>query len=154
MSYLRIRGVLGLLLAMSLALPAYTCSGYRAPDGKLVSTIPVGADSSAYVATDVPHRPLEKFDATAIGSWLTVFAYLWPLLLLAAEAWRPPFGRHWVASFLGLSLPAASAWWICNAVVWGHIAYGAVLSLVVLGGLWLVALRELLDRRRSRAGLR
>jgi hypothetical protein len=152
MSFLRLRGALGLLLALTLALPAYTCDGYRAPTGELVDRIPQGADSTAYVAAEVPHRPLEKFDATEVGSWLTLLAYTWPLLLFAAQTLRSRLTAHWVASLLAIVFPIASAWWINVAVVLGDMAYGAVASLALLLALWIVALWELRDgRRRLRA---
>ena len=154
MSLLRMRGALAVLLAATLALPAYTCSGYRAPDGELVSTIPAGVDSAGYVATQVPHRPIEDFEIADPWPWLTLLAYAWPLLLFGAESLRPRFAQGRVATALGISLPLASAWWIYSLVISGRIAYGAVISLAALAGLWGIAVWEALARRRARALLR
>ena len=150
MSFLRARSILSALLLLSLALPAYTCAGYRAPDGAVVNAIPRGADSASYVPVDIPHRPLEQFDATEARSWATLLAYLWPLLLLAATRWRPKFAAHWTSSLLAFALPIASAFWIYTAVVIGTVAYGAVVSYLVISALWLLAVAELRARRRIR----
>lgn len=154
MFLLRMRGALAVLLAATLALPAYTCSGYRAPNGELVNAIPAGVDSTGYVATDVPHRPIEDFQISEPWPWLTLLAYSWPLLLVGAASLRPRFAQSWMASVLGMALPLASAWWIYSLVISGSIAYGGVLSLGALGALWLIAVWEAFARRRARALLR
>lgn len=143
MPWHRMKAALALLLLLTLTLPAYTCSGYRAPSGELVDAIPAGADSAAYVPAEVPHRPLKKFDATEPRQWLTLLAYSWALLLVAAETWRPRIRRTRPATALWLLLPLASAAWIRWNVILGDIAYGGVLSLAALAALWLLALWEL-----------
>ena len=84
----RLKTVATLALVASLTLPAYTCPGYVAPDGKLVTEIPKGGDSSQYRPTEIPHYPLQgKLDVTAIDFWYTIIVYGWPLPMLAAR-WR------------------------------------------------------------------
>ncbi|MGH7655918.1 MAG: hypothetical protein ACREN6_14775 [Gemmatimonadaceae bacterium] len=144
------RTVLSVALALTLALPATTCAGYRAPNGELVSTIPQGADSSKYVAAKIPHRPLEDFSVKELSSWLTLVAYLWPLLLLAAVAWWPGFRMHWTFFVLALGLPLASSCWIGLVVAVGDIAYGALLSFAILAALFALGVAELLARNRRR----
>ena len=146
----RIRALLALVLVATLALPAYTCEGYRAPDGALVDEVPAGADSSAYVAAEVPHRPLEDFDARTLTAWGKLSLYLWPLFVVAAL-----FARHgWRGSKPLLAveavLPPVSAWFLLNAVVVGDIAYGAVISLISLTALWIVGFVDFVRSRRGR----
>lgn len=143
MSLHRVKTALAFLLVLTLTLPAYTCDGYRAPSGELVDAIPAGADSSAYVAAEVPHRPLKQFDATEARQWLTLLAYSWALLLVAVETWRPRTRRTRTATGLWLLLPLASAAWIQWHVIVGDIAYGGVLTLAVLAVLWVLSLWEL-----------
>ena len=145
------RGLLALLLASTVALPAYSCSGYRTPAGEIVSTIPAGADSADYTPTEVPHWPLEDFEPAGPWSWLTLFLYAWPLMLFAAESRKPRIAQSWTASLISVLLPLVSAWWIYSVVVAGRIKYGAVLSLASLACLWMIALRDAFTLRRARA---
>jgi hypothetical protein len=150
-SFLRMRSVLSVALALTLALPATTCAGYRAPNGELVSTIPQGADSSKYVAAKIPHRPLDDFSVKELSSWLTLVAYLWPLALLAAIVWRPKFQTHWAFFIIALGFPLASSWWVRLVVALGDIAYGGLLSFSILAALFVVGVAELLMRNRGRS---
>ena len=92
----RMRGAACLALALSLALPAYTCAGYIAPDGSLVTQLPHGADSSRYHPTRIKHYPLQRHSPTSSPYWpassplwYTLLAFLWWVPVLGARALRP-----------------------------------------------------------------
>lgn len=142
------RAVFALVLAATLALPAYTCDGYRAPDGSLVDAVPAGADSTEYVAAQVPHRPIEDFDAASLESWSTLSLYLWPLLVVAALLVRDHWRGSWPLLAVELVLPPVSAWIMLNAVILGDIAYGAAISLVSLTLLWIIGVVDFVILRR------
>jgi len=146
---IRLRAALAFVLVATLALPAYTCDGYRDSAGKLVESIPSGADSAAYTPTKVPHRPIETLDLTAGRTWLILATYLWPLAVVGVLAWRPRVRGRWPFMAVELVLVCASAWIIQWVVVIGDIAYGAVVSLVALGLMAAVAVADFVMHRKS-----
>ena len=79
----RIKGLAALLLLGSLALPQSTCAGYRAPDGKFVTTIPRDAAPGTYQPMVQRDYAFDDFRPTEFGSWLNIAAFVWPVALLA-----------------------------------------------------------------------
>ena len=149
-SFVRARAVAALLLVATLSLPAYTCDGYRAPDGEIVLAIPAGADSAAYTPTPIPHRPIEELEVTNPKFWLVLLTYFWPLALVGVRLRWPARQRHWLMVAMEIALPPLSVWFILVVVVLGELAYGAVLSVVALTALWLLTLGEVWQRREER----
>jgi hypothetical protein len=137
------------VLASCLALPAYTCDGYRGPGEEVVRTVPVGADSSRYTPVEVPHRPIEGFELREPSTYITLLAYTWPLLLLGARVtWRR--GRASRAlNWAEVPVAAGSSWMVWVIATTGDPAYGSYLAgaanLILLGA----AIAELIQRRRS-----
>ena len=147
----RIRLVAALVLASALTMPAYTCSGYAAPDGTLVSSIPSGADSAAYRPAQVPHRPLDGFELRSLDSWTTLLAFIWPfpLLLLRARAKGRVLVRivRWSAPPLAL-LSSGVIWWNANT---GNVAYGTFVAVGANVILLAIAIGDLVLTHRSAA---
>ena len=145
----RTRAVATVLLATALLLPAYTCEGYRSAQGELVENIPSGADSAAYTPTKIPHRPLESFDPTVAGDWLTLLAYLWPILVLGLRL-RPSPGRldrvmHW-SEFLFAPASAVVVYYVAAI---GDVAYGTYLAYAANATLFSAGILEFVKRRRA-----
>ena len=137
------------LLATTLLLPAYTCAGFRSPQGELVDSIPAGADSSTYAPARIPHRPVESFDTSDANDWITLLAYLWPLGVLGLRL-RPSPGRldrvmHWGE----LLIAPLSAGVIYLVATKGRIAYGSYLAYAANATLFAAAIAEFVRRRRS-----
>lgn len=142
------RTAAALVLLATLTLPAYTCDGYRAPNGELVDKIPAGADSASYSAAEVPHRPIEHVDVASVQFWLRLVAYTWALALLGLRMLWPAHRNAAPLVVLELLLPLVGAWIILSIVVAGDTAYGTVIALSATALLWLLALAPLLRRKR------
>ncbi len=145
------RIVAAVLLATSFCLPQYTCDMYRAPDGKVMGTVPHGTDPSQYTPFKERHYAWEDLTWSDLSSWLVAVAFFWPVPVLAVGLRTR---RRWVsraATWLEPLLVAGSVYviWVFSSL--GQRAVGAYVGLGASGlyGLgWLYALRV---RWRGRA---
>ncbi len=146
----RTRSVATILLASALALPAYTCDGYRTPQGELVGSIPAGADSATFTRARVPHRPIQQFDPTEFSEWLTLLAYTWPILVLGLRLRGKPVRLERALHWGELLCAPAAALVIYYVAATGEVAYGSYLAWAANTTLFGVAILEF--RRRRAAG--
>ena len=152
----RVRLPAALLLALCIALPSYTCPGYVAPDGTVVSSIPDAADSAAYQSTRIAHYPLEDRGPTDGWFWITVAAFGWPLPILLLRRYRP---RSAPARFLTAAEPVlalGSGYLIYAMASMGRPAFGTWLALAANGAMlavWLAERLRLRARERPREAM-
>jgi hypothetical protein len=148
----RTRTIATILLASALALPAYTCDGYRSPQGELVESIPADADSAGYTPARIPHRPIGEFDATELSEWLTLLAYTWPILILGMRLRGRPARLERAMHWAELICAPAAAVMIYYVAATGKIAYGTYLAWAANATLFAAAIAEFLRRRRAAGG--
>jgi hypothetical protein len=133
------------VLALSLALPvsiATSCNQYTAPDGRVVTGIPAGADSSRYKPVEIRQYAWSNTDAS--GQVLVAACFLWPLPLLAYAV----FGkRRMLKQVLWYTEPVfavGSAWLVWSIANLGARpavgAYRAIIGDAAYGALWLTEL--------------
>lgn len=138
----RLKSVAALALVASLTLPAYTCPGYVAPDGKVVTEIPKGGDSSRYRPTRISHYPLQgRLDVADVDFWYTIVVYGWPLPIVAYR-WRRrrTTTSRWLR-FVEPVLAAGSSVAIYRLASVGELAVGTYVALganvaYMAGWLW------------------
>jgi hypothetical protein len=91
------------------------------------------------------------------GDWggvLTVAAFCWPALLLAAALKWPRFGESWLTHLLELAACGGSAWLISLlAGLFGHPLYGAYIAFTAIGLYACAALWGLIGDLRALWGL-
>ena len=116
----------------ALALPAYTCHGYVAPNGQTFTSIPRGADSAAFRPTEIAHYPMEGVTPSDAEFWTAIFLYAWPLAWLGLRQSRRIARHRTTAAIVQALLAFAASYLILYAATWGKWASGAY---VVLGAL-------------------
>jgi hypothetical protein len=141
------------LLSIALLLPQYTCRMYRALEGKVVSSIPDGADSSAYKAFRERHYAWEDAAWRQPSTWLPPALFLWPVpVLVFWGRLRGSWARRsrWIVE---TTLLAASIYFIWAQSDVGQRAVGAYLG-IAANGLYAVACmietRDVWGRARQR----
>jgi hypothetical protein len=149
----RIKQVAAALLVLSLALPAYTCSGYVAPDGSTVSEVPPGANPAAYTPTRIPHYAIEKWAPTEGRFWLAILAFGWPIPLLLLQRRSTARTSPWLWRAEPICALAAG-WFIVVSASVGRLASGTYVALGATAALliaWLIEASRAWVRRPSRA---
>lgn len=146
----RTRALATILLASALALPAYTCDGYRSPQGELVESIPAGADSAAYAPAQIPHRPIQPFDPTELNDWVRLLAYTWPILVLGLRLRGRPARLDRVLHWTELLCAPASALGVYSIAETGRVAYGSYIAFAAIATLFAVTILEFIQRRSAR----
>jgi hypothetical protein len=134
----RVKTVAAALLAIALLLPQYTCRVYRSPEGKVVSSIPDGADPSAYRAFRERHYAWEDAAWRQPTTWLYPALFMWPVpvLILGRRLGRTRARRvHWIVE---TTLVATSIYFIWALSDLGQRAVGAYLG-IAANGLYAVA---------------
>jgi hypothetical protein len=106
----RLSALGALLVAISFALPFYTCTRHVDASGEVVEVeegAPLPPGVTAVVETT---RPIEGFDLTDPETWPLAFAFLWPLALVGARALWPRLRGLRALSALEVLLIAGSGW--------------------------------------------
>ena len=150
----RVKHIASALLLISLALPAYTCVGYEAPDGTTVTWIPPGADSADYAPTRITHYFIEVWSPEKWEFWVTVLAFTWPLGLLLLRRQRSLRGALW---WVEPACALLAGWFIVVSASWGRLAAGAYMALGANSSLllaWVAEARQRWVARDARAELR
>ena len=149
MNSTRIKALAAVLLAATLALPQSTCSGYRGPDGKFVTSIPRSAAPNTYQPAVKREYAYDDTHLNQLDTWFRVCVFLWPLPVLAITKKRrlSHVGR-WVWLIEPL-LVLVSGWTIwASAAVFGDPAIGAFVALganLIYLGAWISELwREII----------
>ena len=125
-----------LVLLSSLALPQATCSGYRAPNGDFVTSVPVGAP---------------QFRFGDASTWLDLGVFLWPLPLLAIGGRARHRGLGLATWFMELVLALGAVWYVWfSATLFVRPAIGAYLAIGALAGYVVVWTLEAWSRTRAR----
>jgi hypothetical protein len=139
------RVALTLVLLSTMWMPAYTCAGYRAPDGAVVQSIPAGADSAAFVPVQVPHVPIREAELRTLDGWISLWPYVWIVPVLAFATWRP---QNKAPDLITAGLGPFVAWVLTFRLV-GSLAYGTYVALAATAGLWFLAIGALVTRWRQ-----
>lgn len=127
-----LRGIASLAMLAALALPAYTCDGYVAPNGQTVTSIPKGADSAAFRPTRIAHYPIENTTPSNEDFWWAVIPYAWPVAWLGLRRPRRIARHRATLAMTQAFLAVATGYLTLYAYTWGEWASGAY---VVLGAL-------------------
>jgi hypothetical protein len=116
------------LLALAFFLPQFTCSAYRAPDGRVVAQPPPDSTGQRYERVDQAHYVWEDPQPSDVGWWLIVLAFAWPIpmLFLRRHALER---RKWLSSVLEGALLVGSAYVIWDFSGLGRRALGAFVGL-------------------------
>ena len=146
----RIREIAAAVLLLALALPAYTCAGYVAPDGSKVTDIPKGADSAQYLATRISYYPLHDKHATDVGLWVTILAFTWPIPLVAYRRRRRDTPQSGRLAGVEIVIAVASAYFIYGYAAVGRLAVGTYLALATNVALLSCALADARNAWRAR----
>jgi hypothetical protein len=112
------------LLIVSLALPLSKCTHYQDSGAEGGTTT-----AQAEVAWVDYQWALESFDPVNAGDWLTIFAFVWPILALAVLRRRERGAAAMIVRALEPLLIAGSAWWLyVSAHVVAEPAIGAYVA--------------------------
>ena len=121
-----------LLVAVSFALPFYTCTHHVDANGEAVEVeegAPLPPGVTAVVETT---RPIEGLDLTDPETWPLAVAFLWPLALVGARALWPRLRALGMLSALEALLIAGSGWVFQAYSSVGDRAWGAYVAFVGL----------------------
>jgi hypothetical protein len=144
-----LRGIASLAMLAALALPAYTCSGYVAPNGQIFTGIPTGADSAAFRPTQIAHYPMEGVTPSDAETWWVIFAYGWPVAWLGLRRSRR-IARHRATLAITQGLLAVAAGFLIFGSMMGKLASGTYVALGALSILLGDALYDLWTIIRTR----
>ena len=146
----RVKGLAALLLLGALLLPQSTCAGYRAPDGRFVTTIPRGAAPGSYLPMVQRAYAFDDVRLAEPGSWLKLVAFLFPIpLLVVATRSRSARLRAYVY-VLEPVLAAGSGYLIWfSAALFATPAAGAYLAVGALTVYFVASSVELWRRWRE-----
>ena len=121
-----------LLVAISFALPFYTCTRHVDASGEAVEVeegAPLPPGVTAVVETT---RPIEGFDFSDPETWPLAISFLWPLALVGARALWPRLRGLRALSALEVLLIAGSGWVFQAYSSVGDRAWGAYVAFVGL----------------------
>ncbi len=132
-----------LLLLVSLMLPMATCTSYENEEGRQVSVDDIENLPEGVHKVVQSEYALEGFDPLNGEDWLTVLAFVWPVLTIAALWWKPR-GRVAIAVrvlellFLTgsyLFIDFISSFFVDDRAIGAYLAFLA-LGLYALGAIW------------------
>jgi len=142
---MRLKLSAGLILGVAFLLPQYTCSAYRDPAGKIVPSIPAGANARQYFPFRKPHYAWEFVEFRDPASLIVPAAFLWPIPLLVFSATIRSQPARWLLWLLEPFCLAGSVYVIgmVSDVAWvsgAHRAGGAYVAFAgagIYGAAWL-----------------
>jgi len=147
----RIKMAAAVLLVAAFLLPQYTCSMYHSPEGKIVASIPEGADPTRYAPFPERHYAWEGLSWRDASSWMAVVAFLWPLPMLAYGLRSRSQRVTRVSLWLEPVLVAGSTYLIWAISSIGQRAAGAYVGLSANGLYAIGCFQDLNARWRGRS---
>jgi hypothetical protein len=144
-----VRSIVALVLAVSMLLPQYSCGEYVDMNGKLLTQLPVKADSGkTYRVVDVDHYVISEVDLDYPATLVLPLVFLWPLAAALFMGWRP---NARVSRIIAWAEPAllAGSLYVIYEFAEGRRRYGNYLALGAGALLFALSLRSTVGRIRK-----